>query len=480
MLKQTAPLQPRFADYSMPQAVTGSPTSSNSKFALFALFCIYSRVLELLSIFLGRTIPYLLSVIFVVVFLLAVFNGRIMSFVKTNTAYRYFVLFTLWLFPCILFGFWPGGSVHLLLYVWLPVMVGISGIGASVYSWNQQRQVTWLMAMSSLTIALFSIMFGDFDGTGRLQIRGGTLGNSNDMALLVLVGFPFLCFHALDKLSSSFKKTVALIGIPFMVLAVLRTGSRAGLLTLLVSFLLLLLFSHGANRIKLVMLAALMVLVATTFVSNMVLKRLATLFEAEAGSEATASTNQRSIKLLESVEMTLTHPLFGVGPGVHEAAQAKEDEKAGIRPDWLVSHNTMTQISQETGVPGFALYTFAIFGSFLQLWAVRRALFRIDSLRNHRDLLSAFLISGISIFILNLFGANGYLPYTPLLFVLMSNVTTLAQNDIVAAQQQHLAHAFPGSGRQSPKTSARPAFNRPLAKPGYILKPGAPFKGISR
>ena len=464
----------------MVAAKDSSPHSTS--LALFTVFCIYSRLHEIIPILLQKTIPYVLSVMLIMVFLSALMSGRLMHFVSSNTTFRYYVLFTLWMLPCSVFGFWPGGSVHLLIYGWLPVFVGIAGIGCMLYTWRDIRQVRLMIAMSSVLIAVFSMVFGVFDENGRLLIRGGTLGNSNDLALLVLVGLPFLFSYWLDKDSGNLAKIMALMGIPLMILAVLRTGSRAGLLTLMMVLFLVFLLS-GINRFKVLALGSLMALIAAlalTAVNSMVVDRLATLFKDDNTSEATMSTKHRTMKFFESVEMTVRNPIFGVGPGVHVAAQADVDNKAGRRADWLVAHNSMTQISSETGFPGLILYSAAIFGSFWRLWKARRAFLRIPSLEGHANLLGMYLLSGISMFVLNLFGTNGYLPYMPLLLVLISNVAITAQES-VEQERRKLAtsNAFPGNVNNSRgfvRPPVRPSFGRPAPVPVSRFAPSRPLR----
>ncbi len=69
--------------------------------------------------------------------------------------------------------------------------------------------------------------------------------------------------------------------------------------------------------------------------------------------------------LRQSIQMTFEHPIFGVGPGVFAAASWDERKRAGIGAgNAQVTHNTYTQISSETGIPGFFFFIATVFLSF--------------------------------------------------------------------------------------------------------------------
>ena len=55
--------------------------------------------------------------------------------------------------------------------------------------------------------------------------------------------------------------------------------------------------------------------------------------------------------------LTLTHPVFGVGPGAFGVAQDELARSRGKeKGSWLGTHNSFTQISSEAGIPALILY----------------------------------------------------------------------------------------------------------------------------
>lgn len=403
-----------------------------SGLGLLTAFMIYSRLLETITLATGLRIPFFLSGLLILVFFSSLPSGRFFKCLSENRSIRYFLLFTCWMAICAPFSYWRGGTAKLLVFNWLPLIVGLIGIGATIRFPRTFHRMAGVMALSAATISFSSLAFGRFDVDDRLQVGTGTLGNSNDLALLLLVGLPFLSLLLLDKAWGVGSKLLALVTIPVAILAILRTGSRAALLALMVTFLLLFVFSYGVTRLKILAVGVIASVAMTAVLSDRLVTRLSTLFkENESATEASESTKRRQEKLIESIEMTLSHPILGVGPGVHDAAQADIDKQSGERPDWQVSHNTFTQVSSETGIPGFLLYMAALVGPLWRLWRARAAVFQIEALTPYRNLLSAFLTAGLSLMLTNVFGSNAYLFYMPLMMVMIDNAAVMA-NQLVA------------------------------------------------
>jgi hypothetical protein len=74
-------------------------------------------------------------------------------------------------------------------------------------------------------------------------------------------------------------------------------------------------------------------------------------------NEAEASKEGRINLIKKAVNLTIQHPIFGVGAGMFPLA-------AWGKMDAHVTHNTYVQVSSETGIPGFLIYMAAIVLSF--------------------------------------------------------------------------------------------------------------------
>jgi O-antigen ligase len=85
------------------------------------------------------------------------------------------------------------------------------------------------------------------------------------------------------------------------------------------------------------------------------------------------STESRLALLQASLRMTFEHPLFGVGPGDFPTENFNEVQRKTGRKIWLVSHNSYTQASSETGIPGFLMFVALLFLTLRNTQRVVRA-----------------------------------------------------------------------------------------------------------
>jgi len=83
---------------------------------------------------------------------------------------------------------------------------------------------------------------------------------------------------------------------------------------------------------------------------------------------AIESSYSRRMLLMDSLTLTYQHPVFGVGLGNFPVAQDTLARARGeMIGNWHVTHNTYTQVSSESGLPGLVLFLLAIFFSFRAL-----------------------------------------------------------------------------------------------------------------
>ena len=66
--------------------------------------------------------------------------------------------------------------------------------------------------------------------------------------------------------------------------------------------------------------------------------------------------------LIRSLEVTMEHPLFGVGPG----------NFMQLSGNWHVAHNSFTQMSAEGGIPALIFYVLILWSGFRNLRATRK------------------------------------------------------------------------------------------------------------
>jgi O-antigen ligase len=67
----------------------------------------------------------------------------------------------------------------------------------------------------------------------------------------------------------------------------------------------------------------------------------------------------------------MRHPVLGVGPGEFMDAEAQEAQEEGKRALWHYTHNSYTELSSETGIPGLFLFLYAFYRGYKGLSQIR-------------------------------------------------------------------------------------------------------------
>jgi O-antigen ligase len=200
-------------------------------------------------------------------------------------------------------------------------------------------------------------------GGTRLQIGQGLYGNPNDFAIMIALNWP-ICLAFLLRTKNPLKKCVWAIGLLFMIWAVALTYSRSGFMAVVVSICFSFWeFGIRAKRRHLIAIGVfLAVLLLPILIPSHYGTRLAGIFNPSSDPMdlGSAAARQKTLKL--SLELTLTHPIFGVGPG----------DFASDTRVWYVTHNTYTQLSSEAGIPALVLFILILRQVFRNLKQIRK------------------------------------------------------------------------------------------------------------
>jgi O-antigen ligase len=203
------------------------------------------------------------------------------------------------------------------------------------------------------------IAFGTHGEDGRYRVPGGAgfLDNSNELAMVLLMGITQFMYLFSQK--NRLGKVLAILGIVLSMPFLLWTGSRGGVIGA-VAYIMVLLYT-SRQRVRDLVIVMVLAAIGVAFAPSAVLHRLTLM----TGDEPTSTTSDLSaiqskmsrIALLKrSVSETLSHPLFGVGPGQFPV-QVMDEAKA--KNEWfqyLGTHNSYTQVSSECGIPAFICY----------------------------------------------------------------------------------------------------------------------------
>ncbi|MEQ1885792.1 MAG: O-antigen ligase family protein [Bryobacteraceae bacterium] len=400
-----------------PQPVPTVP-ESNIAMALIclALFVAVSRISDVIARQLGSSLKVAL-IVTALASLAAFFTGQILGALRSRGTIAILVL-TAWWGCCVPFSVWPGGTVIKFRTEWVFSLAVFFIVATGANTVRGLQRYAGTLALSAVCVNVVLLRYGiEKDLRGAVEFEG-SLSNPNFAALHLLIGLPFLVYWVRSSGLFSFRGILGLANaILLAFLIITRTGSRSGLLTLIIMTVLMTMGTKLHTRIALVLGLLVGAAAVIPFVPSYLLYRYGTLLRSTdtETSEAAMSTRVRRELLSQSFEQTLRNPLFGVGPGQFRVAAAANSKDEGERALWLETHNTYTQVSSEMGVPGFLIYIAMIYFSLMPLVKDLRQARRSGVRLPRHEYARAVLISAAGLALNSFFTSMAYQYYWPVL-----------------------------------------------------------------
>ena len=293
------------------------------------------------------------------------------------------------------FSSWRGNSIKLVFTDCLKCVIVVILVSLVVNSLKELRRMLWLQAAAVTTNALGALLIHKVDMDGRLEGLGnGALFNPNDLAINIALNWP-ICVMFFFGTKDPVIKALWAFGLLAMIRAVMMTYSRSGFLALGMGILIVLLeFGWRGGRRWMLAVPFLFLVPAVVFAPTNYGTRLESIVGTpQAGSMDRGSAEARKQLLIKSVEITLTHPLFGIGVG----------DFPSYSNMWMVTHNTYTEFSAEAGIPALVIFLLLLNQAFRNLRAVRMdpALKKDENLQ----LISSALWAGLTAYTVGAFFA---------------------------------------------------------------------------
>ena len=403
-------------------------------------FLLLSRLIEFID---PRGILHLMLVGAVASTILAIVSGGFFKAMGTKTG-MWLTFATLWMFAGVPFSMWVGGSVNVLVNDWMKSYLLFFMVAGLITTLGDCRRLVFACAAASagIVITVHFASAASADG-GRLTVDSGTLGNSNDLAALLLICLPF-CAHVFTD-----KKRNALIRWIFVAISAaafivgMQTGSRAALICVGVLALLVMWKAGGGAKFA-VTLALVGCLVAVPFVLTDELKaRYLTIFkgadfaqslsadDAAVVMSALDSTEARSELMKHAMDLTIHHPLFGVGIGQFQIADAARAAVSGEDAYWHQVHNGFMLIAVEDGIPALIAFLVAFGYSWIQVFRIYNTTRGTEEHETAR-LAFALLASLTAYFVCLNFSPAAYNVQLPLLCGFASAFAMVVQRDRAA------------------------------------------------
>jgi len=288
--------------------------------------------------------------------------------VKLSKEAKLVLALFVWCVLCIPFATWKGGAFQTVFEDFDKCVIMTLMIGLAVTSVDRLKRLLFIQASAVAMMSVLGCIF--FRGATRLEIGTGLYANPNDFAIMIALNWP-ICLGFLLATRNPIKKALWAIGLVGMAWAVTLTYSRSGFMALGVAICFSFWeFGVRAKRNHLIVAGVfLTLLLLPVLLPSHYGTRLIGIFNPSVDALDLGSHEARKQLLKESVELSLRHPLFGVGPGNFASATGY----------WHVTHNTYTQLSSEAGFPALILFILILRQVFRYLRDIRKTeRFRTD------------------------------------------------------------------------------------------------------
>jgi O-antigen ligase len=194
----------------------------------------------------------------------------------------------------------------------------------------------------------------------RLSGAPSDIVNPNGLAFIICTVLPFLWFMA--RLSW-FNSLVFLVSVPLSVYALMLTGSRTGVVGLIIVVIGFL--AKAKRRLVLAAACVLVALLGFPLLSNDMQDRYLSLIGA--GPKNVATAEGRVTGVITHLEVALRRPFFGHGLGTSQEASANF---ADIDQ---VAHNLIAEVALELGFVGLVIFAFLIISIFTAFRRCKKA-----------------------------------------------------------------------------------------------------------
>jgi putative inorganic carbon (hco3(-)) transporter len=344
----------------VPKTTAPEDRFEDHPFRRFFLCCALATLFVQLSV-LPEVIAYITNSNTYILYLVAppalagvVLVGGIRRTFRAKASYLWMAFF-LWMVLAIPFSSWRGGSTGRVLDYGERAMIFLFLTAGLAITWKDIRATFYtIAAAAAVNLATAKLFIEDVNGRVSLK-ASGTIGNSNDLAAHLLLVLPFLLFLVLGRGRPAIVRIAALGLITYGLWIILETASRGALVALFVVAACILMRASLLQRATLLVAGFLLTVGTIAILPSQTLARLGALF-GEEHQEADESANSRWYLFKKSIQFTVQHPVFGVGPDQFANYEGTASLAEGHSGNWHATHNAFTQISSESGIPAFLFF----------------------------------------------------------------------------------------------------------------------------
>ena len=401
-------------DYNL-EARAGQGSISFGLLLLFTFFLL-ARPQDFIGVLRPIPIAMIVGVGAMITYAASVFMGRL-RFQLPIELQIVFAL-TIWFILGVPFSYWRGNSVDLLKDEWLKTLIIFVLITQTLITLSRLRKLLWVIFLSGLVATGLSLALGgNFMADDNSRFMGLTRGffSGNYLGIAAAVTLPYMAAMLIH--TRSVIKSLMLLGTfgTMMSMAVF-TASRGNIISIVVSLMLVwvMLFRESMKARMFGMLFGLGIVLAVAAAPGVFWARVGTLWNTESIAtsknelSADQSEFQRKRLLIDSINYTLQHPIFGLGLGNFAIAHGTDSHNA---QEWKGTHNTFTQVSSEGGIPALGLFLALLIVSLRSMWRLSRECEGKPELAQMRALSRATIVSIVSFMLGGFFAHLAYEMY---------------------------------------------------------------------
>lgn len=358
-------------------------------------------------------------------------------------------------------AYWPGGSAKFIPTSYLQTFLVFVLVAAGFVHRPTQWLGVHVFAFGALAAAVMGFLVPP-DKVGRFGI--GTTYDPNDTAAFLVISLPF--FFCLAAESGRTRK-IALAGIPIVLAAIVKTGSRGGIIALALMTPFLLFYAPPRRRSLYVALVGLCTLVFSATMTPELRKRFVSIFE-QSDYNFTDRDGRKAV-IKRGIGYMVENPVLGVGIDGFQYAEgaSKRNEGSGVK--FMNAHNAYVQIGAELGFGGLLCFLGAIGASWIGCRRVRKRMLASPTVDPATAKREVGVATAAICALVGLSGAALFLStaYSPVTYFIFGLCTAIAVGAPLAGRP--VAHAPPSSPQlvSSPPGQVAPRRGRGWVTAGY-------------
>jgi len=320
------------------------PTPWAYRFTLLAVFVYVAKIADVFPQFAGMGLGKILVGAAIAALILE--RGGWRQGLLHNHILRPFLWMVFFVFISVPFGAWPRNSFFYITDTFTKDVVLVFLLILTTRTYADIRRVMWVLAINALILDYALFKYGV---TGVTQ----TLVGRNEIAMISVIALGLLLPLKVEGMG----KLIKAGGVVTLIVAVLFSGSRGGLLGLAFVLATFVYFRFG-KKLGLTLMALILIGdVAYIQLPPDIRSSVDSIINYEQDYNATAPEGRVEI-WKRGLKIVYENPVLGVG--IDNFAVAEGHMDTWIRRPWLTAHNSPLQVAAEIGIPGAVFYLILI------------------------------------------------------------------------------------------------------------------------